>query len=162
MTAVILFVGQSNSGKTTCLEKLIAEMKRRGYKVGIIKHHGHDFEIDVPGKDTWRHSRAGADTVCISSPFKTAIIIKTDNEMNIDDIVKFMPGVDIIFTEGYKRGSKPKIEIYRQSVCEKPVAAKEELIALVSDVKLYEDIPYFGLEDVVSLADYIENWAKPS
>lgn len=159
MVPVISFVGSSNSGKTTYLEKLIIEMKQRGYRVGIIKHHLHDFAIDVPGKDTWRYSQAGAENVCIASPGKMAMIQQVESELTIDQLITMMPGVDIVFTEGYKHSNKPKIEIFRQAVCKKPVAVKEELIALVADIQLYEDVPTFNLNHpATELADFIEKW----
>ncbi len=161
MVPVISFVGSSNSGKTTYLEKLIIEMRQRGYRVGIIKHHLHDFAIDMPGKDTWRYSQAGADNVCISSPGKMALIQQVESELTIDHIVAMMRGIDIVFTEGYKHGNKPKIEIFRQAVCDKPVADKEELIAVVADIRLYDDVPTFNLNHpAAELADFIEQWLK--
>jgi molybdopterin-guanine dinucleotide biosynthesis protein B len=89
MIPVISIVGRSNCGKTTYLEKLISEMKRRGYKVGIIKHDVHGFEIDQPGKDTWRHAQAGADVVCISSPQKMAMIKQVKQELSLDVVVLY-------------------------------------------------------------------------
>lgn len=160
MIPVLSFVGQSNSGKTTCLVKLIAEMKRRGYKVGIIKHHKADFAIDCPGKDTWRHAEAGADVVCISAPGKMAMINRVDNELSLNEIARRFSGVDLIFTEGYKQENKPKIEVFRKAVCKEPVARKEELLAVVGDVRLYEDIPLFEPDDPRPLADFIENWLQ--
>jgi molybdopterin-guanine dinucleotide biosynthesis protein B len=155
MIPVISVVGRSNCGKTTYLEKLISEMKRRGYQVAVIKHDVHGFEMDKPGKDTWRHAQAGADIVCISSPQKMAMIKKVDEELSLDEVVSHIAGVDIIFTEGYKRESKKKIEIFRKLVCDTPLCSKEELLAVVSDTRLYEDIPHFSLEDPTPMADFL-------
>ncbi|EAX47192.1 molybdopterin-guanine dinucleotide biosynthesis protein B [Thermosinus carboxydivorans Nor1] len=155
MVPVISIVGKSNCGKTTYLEKLIREMKRRGYKVGTIKHDVHGFDMDRPGKDTWRHAQAGADVVCISSPAKMAMIKKVEQELTLDEVVSFVDGVDIIFTEGYKREGKRKIEVFRQAVCDRPLCSKEELLAVVSDVVLYDDVPHFGLDDAAPLADFL-------
>ncbi len=160
MVPVLSFVGKSNSGKTTYLVKLIAEMKRRGYKVGTIKHHKSGFDIDCPGKDTWRHAEAGADVVCISAPGKMAMINKVESELSLNEIIERVTGVDIIFTEGYKQENKPKIEVFRRAVCKEPVAKKEELLAVVGDVKLYDDIPLFELDNPNPLADFIENWLR--
>lgn len=160
MIPVLSFVGQSNSGKTTYLVKLIAEMKRRGYKVGTIKHHKADFEIDIPGKDTWRHAQAGADVVCIAAPGKMAMIHKLEKENSVIDLVKMMAGVDIVFTEGYKHEKFPKVEVFRSETCSVPVAKKEELLAVVGDIKLYDDIPLFELNDPYPLANFIECWLK--
>jgi molybdopterin-guanine dinucleotide biosynthesis protein B len=152
---VISIVGRSNCGKTTYLEKLIAEMKRRGYKVATIKHDVHGFDIDKPGKDTWRHAQAGADVVCISSPWKMAMIKKVEQELLLDEVAGLIDGVDIIFTEGYKRESKRKIEIFRQEACDAPLCLKEELLAVASDMVIYEGVPHFDLEDPAPMADFL-------
>ena len=156
MTQIISFVGKSNVGKTTHLEKVIAEIKRRGYKVAIIKHHTHDFEIDVPGKDTWRHAQAGADSVVISSPYKIALIEKVAEEKTLDEIAGKLQGVDIIITEGYKRGKKPKIEIVREERSTEPMCDPKELVALVTDCDVEIDIPKFEFDQVKELVDLIE------
>lgn len=153
---VLSIVGRSNCGKTTYLEKLIRELKTRGYRVGTIKHDVHGFEMDRPGKDTWRHSQAGADVVCISSPAKMAMIKKVDQELLLDEVIAFVQDVDIIFTEGYKRESKQKIEVFRQAACDAPLCTKEELFALATDTLLYEGVPQFPLDDAKEMADYLE------
>jgi molybdopterin-guanine dinucleotide biosynthesis protein B len=155
MIPVISVVGKSNSGKTTYLEKLIRELKKQNYKVAIIKHDVHGFEMDKPGKDTWRHGQAGADIVCISSPDKMAMIKKVEKELLLDEVIEYMDGVDIIITEGYKRESKRKIEIFRQDACDAPLCTKEELLAVVSDVVLYEDVPHFSLEDAEPMVNFL-------
>lgn len=162
MIPVISLVGKSDCGKTTYLEKLISEMKRRGFKVATIKHDVHGFDIDKPGKDTWRHAQAGADIVCISSPQKMAMIKKVEQELLLDEVIAYIDGVDIIFTEGYKRENKQKIEVFRQAACGSPVCSKEELLAVASDVKIYEDVPHFCLEDASDMADFlVANIIKP-
>lgn len=155
MIPVISFVGSSNSGKTTYLEKLIRELKSRGYKVAVIKHDAHGFEMDVPGKDTWRHAQAGADIVCISAPQKMALIQKVTAELSLDAVIGHISGVDIIFTEGYKRENKPKIEVFRKEAAA-PVCRQEDLLAMVSDTKIYDSIPCFGLEAISAMADFLE------
>jgi molybdopterin-guanine dinucleotide biosynthesis adapter protein len=156
MIPVISVVGKSNSGKTTYLEKLIRELKARGYRVAIIKHDVHGFEMDKPGKDTWRHAQAGADVVCISSPEKMAMIKKVERELLLDEVIGYIDGVDIIITEGYKRESKRKIEIFRQAACDAPLCNKEELLAAASDVILYDGVPHFSLEDTGPMVDFLE------
>jgi len=155
MIPVISFVGRSNCGKTTYLEKLIREFKRRNYKVAIIKHDVHGFEMDKPGKDTWRHAQAGADVVCISSPDKMAMIKKVEQELRLDEVVRYIDGVDIIFTEGYKCEAKTKIEVFRQATCDRPLCAQAELLAMATDVIVYDDVPTFNLEDPVPMVDYL-------
>lgn len=156
MTQVISFVGRSNVGKTTHLEKVIAEIKRRGYKLATIKHDVHGFDIDIPGKDTWRHGQAGADSVVISSPNKIAIIEKVSEEKNLDEIAQKLQNVDIIITEGYKRGNKPKVEIVRRERSAQPICEPRELFALVTDCDINIDVPKFGFHQVAELVDLIE------
>ena len=152
----VSIVGKSNVGKTTFLEKLIRELKGRGYRVAIIKHDCHEFDIDHPGKDTWRMAKAGSDVVVISSPNKMAIIKRTDQEFSLDQLeAQIMGGVDIILTEGYKRGDKPKIEISRKAVGNQLLCSKEELLAVVTDQHFDIDVPYFGLDDACGVADYL-------
>lgn len=157
-TPFISVVGKSNVGKTTFLEKLVKELKDRNYRVATIKHDSHGFDIDVPGKDTWRMAKAGSDVVVISSPNKMAIIKRTDQELSLDQLeAQIMGGVDIILTEGYKRGDKPKIEISRAAVSNQLLCSKEELLAVVTDQHFDVDVPYFGLDDAPGVADYLVN-----
>ncbi|MFZ5647728.1 MAG: molybdopterin-guanine dinucleotide biosynthesis protein B [Bacillota bacterium] len=153
---VVSVVGESGAGKTTFLEKLIAEMKARNIRVGIIKHHVHDIEIDTPGKDTWRHSRAGADTVAISTPGRVGLFRRLEGEMDLDDLARMMGDVDIVLTEGYKRGNKPKIEVSRSDHSKRLISDPAELIAVVSDVHWDLEVPVFGLEDYRGVADFLQ------
>lgn len=155
MIPVISFVGKSNCGKTTYLVKLIAEMKKRGYKVGVIKHDVHGFDIDRPGKDTWRHARAGADVVCISSPQKMALIQKVDKELALSEVARRVEGVDLIFTEGYKQEGWIKVEVYRQAACAAPLCRRDELLAMVSDIRLHEELPTFRPGAPEAMADFL-------
>ena len=132
---ILSLTGKSKSGKTTLIEKLIPELKRRGYRIATIKHHSHPgFEIDVPGKDTWRHARAGSDHVIIAAPDKIASIRKLDRELSLDEITAEISDVDIIITEGYKRAGKPAIEVVRSESGKDLVADLDQLIAVASDV----------------------------
>ncbi|MDF9406810.1 molybdopterin-guanine dinucleotide biosynthesis protein B [Pelotomaculum isophthalicicum JI] len=153
---VIGLAGYSGSGKTTLLEKLIAELKRRGYRVGVIKHTHHPVEFDQPGKDTWRHSRAGADVVALAAPGGMSLVRKFEGEAGPETIIAMIGGVDVIIIEGYKNGKWPKIAVIRQGVDERPAISAEEFIAVVSDVPQNAGVPYFGLNDVVGIADLIE------
>ena len=159
MVPVISFVGNSNCGKTTYLEKLIKEIKAQGYKVGIVKHDVHGFDIDRPGKDTWRHSQAGADTVCISSFNKFAVIKKVSAELPLEEVLQYIKDVDLILTEGYKKAGKNKVELFRQDLPFSPVCDKAELLAVISDYDIYPDIPSFPLANAKPLAKFlIENF----
>ncbi len=156
MIPVISVVGKSQVGKTTLLERLIRELKGRGYRVGTIKHDTHGFEVDTPGKDSWRHAQAGSDTVLISSPQRLALIKKVGRERSMDELLVYMEDLDLVLTEGYKRGDKPKIEVSRQARGKELLCKEEELLALVTDQPFDLSVPQFDLEDVVGLADFIE------
>ena len=151
---ILSIVSESGIGKTTLLEKVVKEMKRRGFKLAVIKHTQH-FEIDQEGKDTSRLAKAGADIVAISSPDKFALIEKPKTELSIDDIASRMPDVDIILTEGYKKGDKPKIEVFRSQVSTKLICRPEELVAIVSDIPWNIGVPWYHLDDVSGLTDEI-------
>jgi molybdopterin-guanine dinucleotide biosynthesis protein B len=95
---MISVVGRSDTGKTTLLEKLIVELKQRGYRVATVKHDTHGFDIDQPGKDSWRHAQAGSDVVVISGPNRLALIEKREQEMTLDEIAGRVTNVHIILT----------------------------------------------------------------
>ena len=156
MPQMISIVGRSQSGKTTLIEKLIPELKRRGYKIGTIKHSHHIFDFDRTGKDSWRHKDAGAETVIIASPGKIAMV-KNDYQGSLDSLQKFFGDLDLVITEGYKKEDKPKIEVVR-AARQTDVLLKNDrhLVAVVSDVAIKLDVPVFDLEDIGQLADFIE------
>ncbi|MGB9661270.1 MAG: molybdopterin-guanine dinucleotide biosynthesis protein B [Moorellaceae bacterium] len=156
MIPIISVVGKSDSGKTTLLTKLLPELKARGYRVATIKHDTHGFDIDRPGKDTWKHAEAGADIVVISSPAKVALIEKVPRELTLDEVAARVWGVDLIITEGYKRGDKPKIEVHRAAVGGDLLCTEEELLAVVTDEPLPVNVPTFDWDEVAGLADLIE------
>ncbi len=153
---VISVVGKSDAGKTTLLVKLLPELKRRGYRVATVKHDTHGFDIDRPGKDTWRHAEAGADVVVISAPAKVAFIEKVAAELPLDAIAARIPNVDLIITEGYKRGNKPKIEVHRAAVSGEFLCTPDELLAVATDEPLDINVPCYDLDDAAGLVDLIE------
>jgi len=153
---IVSIVGKSDAGKTTLMEKLIAELKRRGYRVGTIKHDTHGFEIDRPGKDSWRHAQAGSDVVVIASPKKMAFIKRLDEELSLDEVASFITEVDIILTEGYKRADKPKIEVHRREKGDDLLCTPEELLAIATDTPLDIPVPQYDINDARGLADLIE------
>jgi molybdopterin-guanine dinucleotide biosynthesis protein MobB len=115
MPPVVSIVGKSKSGKTTLIEKLIRELKSRGYGVATIKHSPQESDFDEPGKDSWRHIQAGSDTTAVSSPDKVVMIKPIAQEATIDEVVNLLgEDYDIILAEGFKRGSTPKIEVHRK------------------------------------------------
>jgi molybdopterin-guanine dinucleotide biosynthesis protein B len=164
MPPVIAFIGKPDSGKTTLLEKLIPELRCRGYRIGTIKHHVHAFEMDKPGKDTWRHKQAGANTVALSSPTGLGIIRDVDEDLSIEELVgRYYGDIDLVIAEGYKRLGLPKIEVFRSALHDAPLPDRDDTwVAMVSDTTGVKELPCFGLDDVVGLADFLEErFIKP-
>lgn len=158
MPPILCIVGKSNSGKTTLIEKLVAELKNRGWKIGTVKHDVHGFDIDIPGKDSWRHRAAGADMVIISSPQKLALIKSVARDLTLDELVQqYFSDVDLVITEGYKKESKPKIEIHRQSISSQLLCGPgDNLRAVASDTRWEAGVPCFDLNDYKTIADFVE------
>ncbi len=154
---LVSFVAKSGSGKTTLLEKLIPELKRRGLRIAVIKHHAHTTPVDVPGKDTWRMAQAGADLVAVSSPVEFARFERVAQELTLAEIVAKIQNVDLIITEGFKREPAPKIEMARAEFGTDLIARTDELIAVVSDFPISLNVPHFDLDDIAGLADFICN-----
>ncbi|MGM0501677.1 MAG: molybdopterin-guanine dinucleotide biosynthesis protein B [Bacillota bacterium] len=130
MTAMLAVVGWSNSGKTTFITKLIPELKQRGYKIATIKHNAHKFKIDKPGKDSWRHRQAGAETVVLSSVDKVAVIKEVEQEIKVKQLVEqyIADEFDLVIIEGYKTGDTPKIEVFRPESYEQPVLEETQVL----------------------------------
>lgn len=152
---VISVVAMSGSGKTTLLEKVIKILKKKDIRLAVIKHDAHSFEMDKPGKDTWRHSQAGADIVAISSPEKFALIEKRKRELTLDEIVDRIEDVDLIITEGYKKEKMPKIEVFRSAVHSTLLCDPHELIAIASDIPWDIGIPCYHIDDAEGIAGEI-------
>lgn len=153
---VCIVAASSGTGKTTFLEKLIKEMTGQGYRVGTIKSDAHGFEMDVPGKDTWRFAQAGAKATAIISPAKFALIQVTDKKKELEEVAGMIEDVDIIFVEGYKMSSRPRIEVVRREKGNRPISPEEYLLAVVTDVdELETGVPVFPLDAVGNVADLI-------
>src|SRR5262249_41897333 len=114
-TPILSFVGRSNSGKTTLIERVIPELVRAGYKVATVKHAGHGFDLDTEGKDSWRHKRAGASSVLVLSKGSIAMFADVSDQMNAEEVRdRFLdPTYDLVIAEGWKYGGYPKIVIVR-------------------------------------------------
>ena len=154
---IITIVGKSNSGKTTLLEKVIALLTDKGYKIGSVKHAHDGFEMDKEGKDSWRHRKAGAGATLVISKDKIAMV-KDDSTNYIEKMQSYLSDMDIILAEGFKKQALPKIEVFRiDSGHKEPLCmADENLIAFVTDSNYKPDVPVFGLEDINSIVDFIE------
>lgn len=153
---ILCFVGRSNSGKTTLIERVIPELVRAGYKVATVKHAGHGFDLDTEGKDSWRHKRAGASSVMVLSKGSMAMFADVSDQMHVEDVRdRFLDHTyDLIIAEGWKHEGYPKIVIVRDQIGEIPVSS-EGLLAVVSDKSVDIDIPLFGMDDVVGVTALI-------
>ncbi|QJB55763.1 molybdopterin-guanine dinucleotide biosynthesis protein B [Pseudodesulfovibrio sp. zrk46] len=158
---IICIVGKKKSGKTTFIEKLLPELRALGISVGTIKHDAHSFEMDVEGKDSWRHRQAGSETVVVSSPDRVALIKKVERELSLEQLAEqFFSDRKLIITEGYFRSDYPKIEIHRSEAHEHPLCSTgnekdKKLIAMVSDVGVDTGQPTFGLDEAKEVAAHI-------
>jgi molybdopterin-guanine dinucleotide biosynthesis protein B len=153
---IVCFVGRSNSGKTTFIERVIPELVRAGYKVATVKHAGHGFDLDTEGKDSWRHKQAGASSVVILSKGSMAMFADVSDQMSVEDVRdRFLDGsYDLILAEGWKNEGFPKIVIIREQVGEIPIST-EGLLAVVSDKQVNLNVPVFDLNDVPAVASLI-------
>ena len=154
---IICIVGTSGSGKTFFIERLIPELKKRGIRVFCIKHDVHDrFEIDKPGKDSWRHKKAGAVGTIISSPKRIGIIMDTDHDHDPEELLKYidLDKVDLVLAEGYKKSRHLKIEVStgNKLMCENDPF----LIAVISNhPKKSSGVPYFKKDQAKEVAEFI-------
>ena len=162
MVQIIAVVGKSKSGKTTLIERLIPEIKRRGYRVGSVKHAHHGFDIDKAGKDSYRHRAAGADVVVVASPDEIAMVKRIEHD-SLDNLVSYFDDVDLVLVEGYKKTAHPKIEVFDQTSHAAPLGLNnQELIAFVSDNTVDVDVPLYRRDQIVEIGDLIERrYLKP-
>lgn len=150
---IVSFVGRSNSGKTTLIERIIPELVRAGYRVATVKHAGHGFDLDTEGKDSWRHKRAGASSVVVVSKGSLAMFADVSDQLKVEEVRdRFLDGTyDLIIAEGWKSEGYPKIIVVRDQVGEIPFS-EEGLLAVVSDKPLDVPVPVLHLDDVAGVA----------
>jgi molybdopterin-guanine dinucleotide biosynthesis protein B len=156
---ILCFVGRSNSGKTTLIERLIPALVQQGYRLATIKHAGHGFNLDTEGKDSWRHKRAGADTVIVTTKGSLAMFTDVDEEVKVEELREryVSTGTDLIIAEGWKSEGYPKIVVVRDHVGEVEVSP-EGLLALVSNKPLDRvpaGVPVLDPDDIAGLAALI-------
>jgi len=154
--------GWKNSGKTTLTEKLVTELVRRGWSVSTVKHAHHDFDIDKPGADSYRHREAGATEVAIVSGRRWALMheLRGEEEPTLEAILSRLAPSDIVLVEGYKREAHKKIEARRLEAKDRAslAAGDPNIVAIAADFATESgNLPRFDLDDVQSIADFIES-----
>jgi molybdopterin-guanine dinucleotide biosynthesis protein B len=159
---VVSIVGKSKSGKTTIIERLVQELKSRGYRVATIKHAPQGDSFDEPSKDSWRHIKAGSEATVVSSPDNLVLLRSVPQDTPLEEITRLLgEDYDIILTEGFKQASTPKIQAHRKGAGS-PLKNIQRLMAIVTDEPLETKVRQFSFEDNKSLADLLERgFIKP-
>jgi molybdopterin-guanine dinucleotide biosynthesis protein B len=156
---ILLVVGKKKTGKTTLIEKLIAGLKNRGYKIGSIKYTTQDHEFDTPGKDSFRHAQAGAQSTLILSPTKIALFSRTLREKNLEELFNFaFANCDLVIGEGFRDSSYPKIEVFDSKKHSGLLCSPEDnLMAVVGDIDPSRQVRYFSPDQIDSLIEFVED-----
>ncbi len=157
MKMVSFVAAASNSGKTTLIEKLVAILRSRGLRVAVVKHASAGFDLDKPGKDSWRFQHAGADPVVLVGPEKIALMKNIDHEPSLEELARMAGDVDIMIQEGFKRNAGNKIEVFRYGFSgQRPLSLDDpSFLALVSDKPFDVPIPRFDLNDAEGVAEFL-------
>ncbi len=162
---VIGLAGWSGAGKTTLLTRLIPHFTAGGLRVSTIKHAHHNFDVDVPGKDSWVHRQSGATEVLISSSRRWALMheLRDASEPSLRDHLARMSSVDLVVVEGFKADTHPKIEIYR-AANGKPLLFPDDpaIVGIATDQKIDARLPQAHLDDIPAIATMILNPRRPS
>ena len=157
MVTVSFVAAASGSGKTTLIEKIIPLLASRGLRVAVIKHASGGFELDKPGKDSWRFQRAGAEAVVLAGPSRLALMKTVPQPPSLPSLRDLVAGADIVLYEGFKHDAPNKIEVFRSGVSgERPLCLLDpSFLALVSDIPFDVAVPRFDLNDAAAVADFI-------
>jgi molybdopterin-guanine dinucleotide biosynthesis protein B len=155
---VIGIAGYSGSGKTTLIEKVIPALVREGLRVSLIKHAHHEFDVDQPGKDSYRHRHAGCGEVLVSSSKRWALMheLRGAAEPTLQEQLKKLSPCDVVLVEGYKAEAIPKVEVHRREA-RTPLLHLEDphVVAVATDEPLQTELPQFALGDAEGVARFI-------
>jgi molybdopterin-guanine dinucleotide biosynthesis protein B len=155
---IIGFAGFSGSGKTTLLEKVIPLIKARGLRIAVIKHAHHKFDVDKPGKDSFRHREAGAGEVLVVSGFRWALMheLNDEAEPSLEELCSKLSPCDLVIIEGYKYSGIPKIEVHRSETGHPHLHQDDKhFIALATDTRSDIKLPQLDINDPQQVADFI-------
>jgi molybdopterin-guanine dinucleotide biosynthesis adapter protein len=155
---IIGIAGYSGSGKTTLIEKLVPILVGEGLRVSLVKHAHHEFDVDQPGKDSWRHRQAGCSEVLVSSSKRWALMheLRSSPESSLGDLLARLSPCDVVIVEGFKSAAIPKIEVHRRVIDAPQLHLDDEhVIAIATDEALESKVPQFGLDDVQAIARFI-------
>jgi molybdopterin-guanine dinucleotide biosynthesis adapter protein len=151
-------IGFKNAGKTSLVERLVAEITRRGFSVSTVKHAHHAFDLDRPGKDTFRHRQAGAGQVMLSTGTRWVLMteLRGADEPPLADLLARMDPVDLVLIEGYKRDRHPKVEVHRAVTGHPLIAPNDDTVrAVACDTLVAAGVPLLDLNDTGAVADFI-------
>lgn len=155
---VIGIAGYSGSGKTTLIEKVIPLLVREGLRVSLIKHAHHEFDVDQPGKDSWRHRQAGCAEVLVSSSERWALMheLRGAAEPSLQEHLGFFAPCDLVIVEGYKKEPIPRVEVHRRSG-HTPLLYPEDphVVAVATDEPLDTALPQLDVDDAGAVARFI-------
>jgi len=158
-------VGRSGSGKTTLIERLVPRLVSKGLVVSLIKHAHHGFDIDRPGKDSWRHREAGCTEVLLTSNDRWVLMheLRGQREPTLEELLSRLSPCDLVLIEGFKAMDAPKLEVWRPSLGKPPVFPHDGgILAVASDERFPAPVPVIDLRDADSLADFVLASAKDS
>lgn len=150
-------VGYSGSGKTTLIERLLPLLAARGLKVSVMKQSHHDFEIDVPGKDSWRHRSAGAFEVLVTSPYRWAVVheLRGSPEPTLEAHLRHLSPCDLVLVEGFKRAAIPKLEVWREANAKPWLHPDDPHILAAASDRPPEGIRHLDLDNATGICDFI-------
>jgi molybdopterin-guanine dinucleotide biosynthesis protein B len=159
---VIGLVGWSGAGKTTLLSRIIPYLREQGLRVSVVKHAHHDFDVDVPGKDSWVHRQSGAEEVLVTSANRWALMheLRGDPEGRLTDLLRKMSPVDLVIVEGFKSEPYPKIEVHRHAAGKALLFPDDPAIAaIVTDAAIETTLPLAHLDDIPAIAGLMRTYA---